>query len=157
MVPAFSGLGAPYWDMYARGAIFVLTRGTKKEHIIRATLDSLAYQTKDVLSAMEQDSGIRLQALRVDGGAVSNNLLMQFQADMLGVSVERPKLTETTALGAAYLAGLSVAFWSKQQILNHSQLDTVFEPSMEEETRTKLYKGWKKAVRRTMEWEKEDE
>lgn len=156
VVPAFAGLGAPYWDMYARGAIFGLTRGTTKDHIIRATLDSLAFQTQDVLSAMEQDSGIKLQALRVDGGAVANNLLMQFQSDLLGVCVERPKLTETTALGAAYLAGLAVEFWSKDEILNHSQLDAVFAPAMEDAERTKLYKGWQKAVKRTMEWEKEE-
>lgn len=157
VVPAFAGLGAPYWDMYARGAIFGLTRGTKKEHIVRATLDSLAYQTKDVLGAMEADSGIQLQALRVDGGAVANNLLMQFQADILGVKVERPKLTETTAMGAAYLAGLATNFWNKEEIANNSNLDTIFEPQMNEEERTTLYKGWKKAVTRTMGWEKDEE
>jgi glycerol kinase len=157
VVPAFAGLGAPYWDMYARGAIFGLTRGTRKEHIIRATLDSLAYQTKDVLSAMESDSGIQLRGLRVDGGAVANNLLMQFQADILGVPVERPAVTETTALGAAYLAGLAVGFWTKDDIANNSRLDAVFEPKMDEETRTKLYKGWKKAVKRTFNWEKDEE
>jgi glycerol kinase len=157
VVPAFAGLGAPYWDMYARGAIFGLTRGTRKEHIIRATLDSLAYQTKDVLGAMENDSGIRLRALRVDGGAVTNNLLMQFQADILGVPVERPAVTETTALGAAYLAGLAVGFWSKEEIANNSRLQAVFQPKMDEETRAKLYKGWKKAVKRTLNWEKDEE
>ncbi len=156
VVPAFAGLGAPYWDMYARGAIFGLTRGTKKEHIVRATLDSLAYQTKDVLSAMEQDSGIELKTLRVDGGAVSNNLLMQFQSDILGVCVERPVVTETTALGAAYLAGLAVGFWNKDEISNNSQVDVTFEPNMDDETRSSLYKGWKKAVKRTMGWEKEE-
>lgn len=153
VVPAFAGLGAPYWDMYARGAIFGLTRGSKKEHIVRATLDSLAYQTKDVLGAMEADSGIQLQALRVDGGAVANNLLMQFQADILGVKVERPKLTETTAMGAAYLAGLATNFWNKEEISHNSNLDTIFEPQMNDEERTTLYKGWKKAVTRTMGWE----
>ncbi|GIM45608.1 glycerol kinase [Collibacillus ludicampi] len=157
VVPAFAGLGAPYWDMYARGAIFGLTRGTRKEHIIRATLDSLAYQTKDVLGAMENDSGIRLRALRVDGGAVTNNLLMQFQADILGVPVERPAVTETTALGAAYLAGLAVGFWSKEEIANNFRLQAVFQPNMDEETRAKLYKGWKKAVKRTLNWEKDEE
>ncbi|MCF6094728.1 glycerol kinase GlpK [Microaerobacter geothermalis] len=157
VVPAFAGLGAPYWDMYARGAIFGLTRGTTKEHIIRATLDSLAYQTKDVLGAMEKDSGIELKALRVDGGAVANNLLMQFQSDILGVNVERPKVTETTALGAAYLAGLAVEFWKKQEIEKNSSIDAVFKPSMDDETRKKLYKGWKKAVKRTMNWEKDEE
>lgn len=155
VVPAFAGLGAPYWDMYARGAIFGLTRGTSKEHLIRATLDSLAYQTKDVLSAMEADSGISLQALRVDGGAVSNNLLMQFQADILGVNVERPKVTETTALGAAYLAGIAVGFWNQGDLAHNSQVDAVFEATMGEETREQLYSGWKKAVKRTMNWENE--
>lgn len=157
VVPAFAGLGAPYWDMYARGAIFGLTRGTKKEHIVRATLDSLAYQTKDILAAMEIDSGIELQALRVDGGAVANNLLMQFQADMLGVPVERPELTETTALGAAYLAGLAVEFWNKEEIKQNSKLDAVFEPDMDADTREKLYRDWKKAVKRTMDWEKDEQ
>lgn len=157
LVPAFAGLGAPYWDMYARGAIFGLTRGTRKEHIIRATLDSLAYQTKDVLDAMESDSGINLQALRVDGGAVANNVLMQFQADILGVKVERPVITETTAIGAAYLAGIAVGFWNKEEIKNRVRLDAQFEPGMDPHTRTKLYNGWKKAVKRTMNWEKEEE
>lgn len=156
VVPAFAGLGAPYWDMYARGAIFGLTRGTKKEHIVRATLESLAYQTKDVLSAMESDSGIHLQALRVDGGATANNLLMQFQADILGVNVERPAVLETTALGAAYLAGLAVGFWKREEILDNALIERIFAPQMDTETRTKLYKGWQKAVRRTMNWEKEE-
>lgn len=153
LVPAFAGLGAPYWDMRARGAIVGLTRGTTKEHIIRAALDSLAYQTKDVLGAMEADSNIKLQALKVDGGAVANNLLMQFQADILGVPVERPKVIETTALGAAYLAGLAVGFWqSKEELAKRWQLDTRFENNMEEERRDHLYKGWKKAVTRSMDW-----
>lgn len=153
VVPAFAGLGAPYWDMYARGAIFGLTRRTQKEHVIRATLDSLAYQTKDVLTAMEADSGITLKTLRVDGGAVANNLLMQFQADILGVNVERPAVTETTALGAAYLAGLEVGFWKKSDITNNAKLDAVFEPAMSNAKRTALYSKWKKAVERTMNWE----
>ena len=154
MVPAFAGLGAPYWDMEARGAIFGLTRGTTKAHIVRATLDSLCYQTRDVLSAMEIDSGIKLQALKVDGGAVANNLLMQFQADILNVSVERPEITETTALGAAYLAGLAVGFWQdKNDLVNAWKLNQRFDPQMPEETREKYYKGWKKAVSRTLKWE----
>lgn len=153
VVPAFAGLGAPYWDMYARGAIFGLTRGTKKEHIVRATLDSLAYQTKDVLSAMEADSGITLKSLRVDGGAVANNLLMQFQADILGVDVERPVVTDTTALGAAYLAGLEVGFWDKNEIVNNAKVDTVFNTNMDQDVRKRLYKKWKKAVSRVMDWE----
>ncbi len=155
VVPAFAGLGAPYWDMYARGAIFGLTRGTNKAHIIRATLESLAYQTKDVIGSMENDSDITLQALRVDGGAVANNLLMQFQADILGVQVERPVVSETTALGAAYLAGLAVGLWKKEDLSQNAKLDATFQPQMDGAHRSKLYKGWKKAVSRTMEWEKE--
>lgn len=157
VVPAFAGLGAPYWDMYARGAVFGLTRGTKKEHFIRATLESLAYQTKDVLGAMELDSGITLKSLRVDGGAVANTILMQFQADILAASVERPKLTETTALGAAYLAGLAVGFWRMEQLCGQDHSGTVFEPKMDETKRGNLYKGWKKAVKRTMDWERDDD
>ncbi|MBC9785702.1 glycerol kinase GlpK [Heliobacterium chlorum] len=157
MVPAFAGLGAPYWDMRARGAIVGLTRGTTKAHIIRATLESLAYQTKDVLGAMEADSEIKLQALKVDGGAVANNLLMQFQADILGVPVDRPQVIETTALGAAYLAGLAVGFWtSKEELAKRWKLDNRFENEMAEEKRAKLYGGWKRAVTRSMDWELED-
>lgn len=155
-VPAFVGLGAPYWDMRARGGIFGLTRGTTKDHIIRAALDSLAYQTKDVLGSMEADSGISLKSLRVDGGAVTNNLLMQFQADILGTRVDRPEIIETTALGAAYLAGLAVGFWSsKEELASHWLLDRRFEPDMEEEKRAKLYKGWLKAVERSKNWEED--
>lgn len=154
VVPAFVGLGAPYWDMYARGTIVGITRGTKREHIIRATLESISYQTRDVLEAMIQDSGIDLQELKVDGGAVGNNFLMQFQADMLGVPVQRPKITETTALGAAYLAGLAVGYWDSQdEIAEMWQIDKEFEPSMPEETRDKLYAGWKRAVERAVKWE----
>ncbi|HMO38701.1 MAG TPA: glycerol kinase GlpK [Saprospiraceae bacterium] len=156
VVPAFAGLGAPYWDMYARGAIFGLTRGTRKAHLIRATLESLAYQTKDVLEAMEKDAGIQLKGLRVDGGASANNLLMQFQADILGVPVERPKIIETTALGAAYLAGLAVGVWSPSDLKAKWQLDEAFEPQMPDNERQKLYRGWQKAVKRTMHWEKDD-
>lgn len=153
VVPAFVGLGAPYWDMKARGGIFGLTRGTTKNHIIRATLESLAYQTKDVLDAMQSDSGIKLNALKVDGGAVANNLMMQFQSDILNVDVERPKITETTALGAAYLAGLAVGFWkSKDELIDSWQIDRKFEPNMDEKQRKELYLGWLKAVRRTMNW-----
>lgn len=157
VVPAFAGLGAPYWDMYARGAIFGLTRGTKKSHLVRATLEALAYQTKDVLMAMELDSGVALQNLQVDGGASTNNLLMQFQADILGTQVQRPKVVETTAMGAAYLAGLGVGFWKKEEIAAKWQSDKVFFPRMSEEERSVRYKGWKKAVKRTMGWEKEEE
>ncbi|WP_182187854.1 glycerol kinase GlpK [Pectinatus frisingensis] len=153
VVPAFVGLGAPYWDMKARGAIFGITRGTSKNHIIRATLDSLAYQTKDVLDAMQADSGIKLNALKVDGGAVANNLMMQFQSDLLGVPVDRPKVVETTALGASYLAGLAVGFWkNKEELVKNWQLDRRFEPDMSEDTRKELYLGWLKAVRRSMNW-----
>lgn len=150
VVPAFTGLGAPYWDMEARGAIFGLSRGTKKSHLIRATLESLAYQTRDVLSAMEQDSGIALSALRVDGGACANNLLMQFQSDILGVKVERPQVIETTALGAAYLAGLATGFYDINEIRNNWLIDQKFQPEMKETTKEALYKGWKDAVRKTM-------
>ena len=154
VVPAFAGLGAPYWDMKARGAILGLTRGTTKAHIIRATLDSMCYQAKDVLSAMEADCGITLQALKVDGGAVVNNVLMQFQADILGVPVDRPQVTETTALGAAYLAGLAVGVWdSREELINNWQLDTRFYPKMEPARQEKLYKGWQKAIKRAMDWE----
>ncbi len=155
VVPAFAGLGAPYWDMYARGAIFGLTRGTTNNHLIRATLESLAYQTKDVLDAMDQDSGIPLKALKVDGGACANNLLMQFQSDILKVPVERPEIIETTALGAAYLAGLAVGFWSKEDIAEKWHLDQRFEPEMDSAESDKLYHAWGVAVKRTMNWEKE--
>jgi glycerol kinase len=156
VVPAFAGLGAPYWDMYARGAIFGLTRGTTKAHIIRATLESLAYQTRDVLAAMESDAGAPLQILRVDGGASANNLLMQFQSDILGVPVERPRSVETTALGAAYLAGMAAGFWTPATLSDRWQKDRVFSPQMEAPTRDRLYKGWQKAVKRVMDWERED-
>ncbi|WP_018141056.1 glycerol kinase GlpK [Thioalkalivibrio sp. ALJ7] len=157
VVPAFAGLGAPYWDMYARGAIFGLTRGTRMEHITRATLDSIAYQTRDVIEAMEADSGIALKSLRVDGGAVANNVMMQFQADILGVRVERPAVTESTALGAAWLAGLGVGFWTRDELTQKGALDRVFEPQMDVATRERYYRGWKKAVKRTMGWAREDE
>jgi len=151
VVPAFVGLGTPYWDSDVRGAVFGLTRGTSKEHFIRATLESLAYQTKDVLSAMEADAGLELKKLRVDGGAVKNNFLMDFQSDLLDVSVERPIVNETTALGAAYLAGLAVGFWdSQEEIAKQWAIDRKFDPSMTEENRTELYEGWKKAVKAAM-------
>lgn len=152
VVPAFAGLGAPYWDMYARGAIFGLTRDTGKDHIVKATLESLAYQTKDVLTAMEEDSGIPLKALRVDGGASANNMLMQFQADILNTPVERPTVIESTATGAAYLAGIEAGLWKKGQITRNRKIERSFTPAMPEEERAKLYKGWKKAVERTMKW-----
>ncbi|MDZ5719610.1 glycerol kinase GlpK, partial [Bacillus sp. SXabc123] len=151
VVPAFVGLGTPYWDSDVRGSVFGLTRGTTKEHFIRATLESLAYQTKDVLDAMEADSNIQLKTLRVDGGAVKNNFLMQFQGDLLNVPVERPEINETTALGAAYLAGIAVGFWKdRSEIANQWNLDKRFEPELEEEKRNELYKGWQKAVKAAM-------
>jgi glycerol kinase len=154
IVPAFAGLGAPYWDMNARGAIFGLTRGTTKAHLVRATLESLAYQTRDVLTAMQNDSGIKLKSLRVDGGASSNNFLMQFQSDMLGVPVERPEVTETTALGAAYLAGLAVGFYKKPNIIKQWKVDQQFKPVMKPADKEILYKGWKKAVTATIGYAK---
>ncbi|PGM57608.1 glycerol kinase GlpK [Bacillus sp. AFS053548] len=151
VVPAFVGLGTPYWDSDVRGAVFGLTRGTSKEHFIRATLEALAYQTKDVLTAMEADSTISLKTLRVDGGAVKNNFLMQFQSDILNVPVERPLINETTALGAAYLAGLAVGFWkNREEIAGQWQMDRCFEQQMTTELSNELYSGWKKAVNATL-------
>lgn len=154
VVPAFTGLGAPYWDPYARGAIFGLTRGANRNHIIRATIESIAYQTRDVLDAMQADSGARLQSLRVDGGAVANNFLMQFQSDILGTRVERPEVRESTALGAAFLAGLAVGFWSSlEEVKNKAKIEKQFRPSIETTERNYRYNGWKKAVARAQEWE----
>jgi glycerol kinase len=151
VVPAFVGLGTPYWDSDVRGAVFGLTRGTSKEHFVRATLESLAYQTKDVLTAMEADSGIALKKLRVDGGVVKNEFLMQFQSDLLNVPVERPVINETTALGAAYLAGLAVGYWKdREEISKQWNKDNEFRPKMSEDDREKLYSGWKKAVKAAM-------
>lgn len=152
VVPAFSGLGAPYWDMYARGAIFGLTRDTGKDHIIKATLESLAYQTKDILNAMQEDAGIKLSILKVDGGASANNILMQFQADILNAKVERPETIESTAMGAAYLAGIHTGLWKQSDISRNRKVERTFIPSMEEAQRTRLYKGWLKAVERTKGW-----
>jgi glycerol kinase len=155
-VPAFVGLGAPYWDMYARGAIFGITRGTTQAHIARAALESIAYQTKDVLECMEEDAGIELQELRVDGGAVANEFLMQFQADILGVPVVVPEITETTALGAAYLAGLAVGFWKdQQQLARNSKIKKRYIPRMTSRQRESLYRKWKMAVERAKGWEEE--
>ncbi|KPV59426.1 glycerol kinase [Paenibacillus sp. A3] len=150
VVPALVGLGTPYWDSDARGAVFGVTRGTTKEHFIRATLEALAYQTKDVLAVMEEESGITLHSLRVDGGAVKNNLLMQFQSDILNVPVDRPVINETTALGAAYLAGLAVGYWADQSdIVKQWKRDKTFMPNMDDAKRRNLYYGWKKAVHAT--------
>ncbi len=150
VVPAFTGLGAPYWDQDARGAVFGITRGTTKEHFIRATLESLAYQTKDVVDTMNKDSGIPIKTLRVDGGASKNDFLMQFQSDILDTRIERSKISETTALGAAYLAGLATGFWKNQdEIKKYWEKDATFEPNMEEEEREDLYAGWQAAVEAT--------
>ena len=156
VVPAFTGLGAPYWDPYARGAIVGLSRGANRNHIVRATLEAIAYQTREVLDAMQSDSGEKLAALRVDGGAVANNFLMQFQADILDVKVERPKVREVTALGAAYLAGLAVGFWKDlEELRGKAIVERTFEPKETPEKRTALYQGWKKAVQRALAWEEE--
>ncbi|MGI3103548.1 glycerol kinase GlpK [Vibrio alginolyticus] len=153
VVPAFTGLGAPYWDAYARGTIVGLTRGVNSNHIIRATLEGIAYQTRDVLDAMQADSGIKLANLRVDGGAVANNFLMQFQSDVLNTEVHRPQVTEVTALGAAYLAGLAVGYWdSIDELQNKAVLDRTFEPHDDEEKRNRRYKGWKRAVKCAQTW-----
>jgi len=155
VVPAFVGIGAPYWDQYARGTILGLTRGTKKEHFIRATVEALAYQTYDVLKAMEEDSGIELKALKVDGGACANNFLMQFQSDILDVKVDRPEVIETTALGAAYLAGIAVGYWKdKNDVSKNWAISKEFQPSMAGEKREQLLKGWHEAVKRSLGWAK---
>lgn len=155
VVPAFVGLGAPYWDQYARGTIVGLTRGTNKYHLVRATLESIAYQTYDVLKAMEEDSGINLRHLKVDGGACANDFLMQFQADITDAPVERPVCIETTALGAAYLAGLAVGFWNnKEEVIENWQISQTFQPNMAEETRLEFMKGWHRAVKCSFGWAK---
>ncbi len=153
IVPAFTGLGAPYWNPYARGTVVGITRGCKKEHFIRATLESIAYQSNDVIRAMEEDAGVTLSNLKVDGGASANNFLMKFQADIVGTVVHRPKCIETTALGAAYLAGLATGYWKdKEEIRANWQLGRKFEPTMEQEEQEKLVKGWKKAVKCALAW-----
>ena len=157
VVPAFTGLGAPYWDQYARGTIVGLTRGVNKYHIIRATLESLAYQAYDVLTAMKADSDIDLASLKVDGGASANNFLMQTQADLINAPVHRPVCVETTAMGAAYLAGLAVGYWnSLEEIKENWAIDQIFEPSIDPEVRKKKLKGWHKAVKYSFDWAKED-
>ncbi len=155
VVPAFAGLGAPYWDMYARGAIFGLTRDTGKAHLAKATLESLAYQTKDILKAMEEDSGIQLQNLRVDGGACSNNYLMQFQADILDTEVHRPEVIESTAMGAAFLAGIQVGLWKQSDIDQNRPMNRIFKPNFDRVKRKRLYGKWQKAVERTKAWEEQ--
>ncbi|SHI40995.1 glycerol kinase GlpK [Pseudozobellia thermophila] len=155
VVPAFAGLGAPYWDMYARGAIFGLTRDTGKAHLAKATLESLAYQTKDILKAMEDDSGIQLKNLRVDGGACANNHLMQFQADILDSEVHRPEVIESTAMGAAFLAGIQIGLWKQEDVDENRPMNRIFKPKFDRVKRKRLYKKWKKAVERTKGWEEQ--
>lgn len=156
VVPAFVGLGAPYWNQSARGTIVGITRGTNRAHLALAALESMAFQTRDVLEAMEQDSGVELSTLKVDGGASANNTLMQFQSDLLGTTVQRPVVQETTALGAAYLAGLAVGFWKDKDDIKHNwALDREFKPAMDESRCEKLYAGWKRAVERSLDWETE--
>ena len=156
-VPAFTGLGAPYWDMYARGAIVGITRGTKREHIIRAAQESIAYQSMDLVAAMEKDTGVPLRELRVDGGASRDAFLMQFQADMLATPVRRPVIRETTALGAAYLAGLAVGIWHDPDELRRQwRCDVSFLPHMTAEQREKNRRGWAKAVGRSLDWAREE-
>ena len=158
VVPAFTGLGAPYWDQYARGTIVGLTRGVNKYHIIRATLESLAYQVNDVLKAMEADSGINLSSLKVDGGASANDFLMQTQSDIINAPVKRPQCIETTAMGAAYLAGLAVGYWeSKEDVIKNWSMDKIFEPQIDEASREKRIKGWKKAVKYAYGWATDEE
>lgn len=153
VVPAFVGLGAPYWDGYARGSISGLTRGSGRAQIVRATLESITYQTRDVVDVMKRDAGLQLPALRVDGGATRNNWLMQFQADILGVPVQRPTVTETTALGAAYLAGLATGYWdSPEQIAQQWSVERTFEPRMSADQRDSLFAGWQRAVERAKGW-----
>ena len=157
VVPAFTGLGAPYWDQYARGTIVGITRGCTKEHFIRATLESIAYQTADVLEAMEKDSGIDLKSLKVDGGASANDFLMQFQADIVNTQVRRPACIETTALGAAYLAGLAVGYWkNRDEIRENWQIGASFAPEMDEEDCKKLLKGWHRAVKCALAWAEDE-
>ena len=152
-VPALVGLGAPYWDSQARGTIVGLTRGSNRAHLARATLEAMAYQTRDILDAMQDDAGIRLHSLKVDGGATANNLLMQFQADILGTSVRRPKVRETTALGAAYLAGLAVGYWESQSdITSNWVLDREFTSQLPGHTRDSLYRKWQRATDRARKW-----
>jgi len=157
VVPAFTGLGAPHWDQYARGTIVGITRGTNKNHIIRATLESISLQVCDVIDAMRADSGIEVRTLKVDGGASANNFLMQFQSDILGVPVNRPACVESTAIGAAYLAGLAVGYWkNKDEVIKNQKLDRVFTPQMQQTARDKKRREWNKAVHYAFGWAKEE-
>ena len=152
VVPAFAGLGAPYWDMYSRGAIFGLSRDTGRKQIIKATLESLAYQTKDIIDVMERDSNLKLKSLKVDGGACKNDYLMQFQSNLINSEVLRPEIIESTAMGAGYLAGISSSLWDKDKIISNQRIDKKFHPKIDSIKRNKLYKGWEKAVKRTLNW-----
>ena len=152
VVPAFAGLGAPYWDMYSRGAIFGLTRDTGKDHIVKATLESLAYQTKDIINVMQKDSNLKLKSLKVDGGACNNNYLMQFQANILNSEVVRPEIIETTAMGVGYLAGIYSSLWDKNKIISNQKINKIFKSKVDSKKREKLYHGWNKAVKRTLNW-----
>ena len=157
VVPAFTGLGAPYWDAYARGTIVGITRGVNRAHIVRATLESIAYQVEDVLKAMEADSGIHLTSLKVDGGASANNFLMQTQSNIIGAPVQRPVCVETTAMGAAYLAGLAVGYWkNREEVVKNQAVEKIFQPQISEEERKRKRKGWEKAVRCAYGWAKEE-
>ena len=158
IVPAFSGMGAPYWQQYARGTIVGLTRGVSKEHFVRATVESLAYQTNDLIFAMREEAGIDIGSLKVDGGASANNFLMQFQSDISGIKIQRPLCVETTALGAAYLAGLAVGYWKdKDEVRANWQCGREFAPSVSEDERKKLLKGWKRAVKCAIYWAGEED
>ena len=152
VVPAFAGLGAPYWDMYSRGAIFGLTRDTGKDHIVKATLESLAYQTKDIINVMQKDSNLKLKSLKVDGGACNNNYLMQFQANILNSEDVRPEIIETTAMGVGYLAGIYSSLWDKNKIISNQKINKIFKSKVDSKKREKLYHGWNKAVKRTLNW-----
>ena len=157
VVPAFTGFAAPYWDPYARGVIVGITRGTNKNNIIRATSESLGYQTRDLIDALNEDMGEKVQILKVDGGACRNNLISQFTSDIIGIPVERPENVETTAAGAAYLAGLAIGYWKdKEDIVNNRKIDKVFKPTFDETKRVRLYKGWKRAVSAALAWSKEN-
>ncbi|MBR0401136.1 MAG: glycerol kinase, partial [Lachnospiraceae bacterium] len=157
VVPAFTGLGAPYWDQYARGTIVGLTRGVNRYHIIRATLEAIAFQVNDVLTVMEADTGMDLRSLKVDGGACRNNLMMQMQANITDVQVVRPSCVETTAVGAAYLAGLAVGYWkTKEELIRNQQIDRVFDPQIGAEERERKVRGWKRAVKYSFGWAAEE-
>ena len=154
-VPAFTGLSSPYWDAYAAGIVIGLSRRTRKEHIVRAVLEGIVYRCRDVIEAMKTDAGVEIKSIKADGGASSNNFLLQFMADMLNARVERPKMLDTTGLGAAFLAGIAHDYWKKEDVIQKRKVDKIFEPNIDEEKREKLYNGWKKAVKRALKWQME--